>query len=125
MSVVNCKVAYIRPEYNNLREWMADPNNIYVGRANIVFVDNKRYPPSASPFANPFTVKDHGREGAIIRYIDWIKRKLLTEPDIELVLLKYYGKNLGCWCAPHACHAHVLLDVINKLAAKHGIANEK
>ena len=24
MSVVNCKVKYIRPEYNNLKEWMND-----------------------------------------------------------------------------------------------------
>ncbi len=120
MSVVNCKVAYIRPQHNNLREWMADPNNIYVGRANVVFIDRARYPPAASPFANPFTVKEHGREGALIRYDDWLKRKLAAEPDLEHVLLGYYGKTLGCWCAPEPCHAHILLDAINKIAAKQG-----
>ncbi len=31
MSVVNCRVKYIREQgYNNLKEWMNDSNNVYV-----------------------------------------------------------------------------------------------
>jgi hypothetical protein len=44
MSVVNCKVKYIRPEYNNLKEWMNNPNNVYIGREGVVFIDKKRFP---------------------------------------------------------------------------------
>ena len=44
MSVVNCKVKYIRPEYNNLKEWMDDENNYYIGRGGVatssIKVDN-------------------------------------------------------------------------------------
>lgn len=32
MSVVNVKVGNIRPKYSNLREWMEDPTNVYIGR---------------------------------------------------------------------------------------------
>ena len=55
MSVVNCKVKYIRPEYTNLKIWMEDGNNIYIGRAGVVFIDKQRFPKSASKFANPFS----------------------------------------------------------------------
>ena len=38
-SVVNVKVAHIRPKYNDLEEWTKDPNNVYIGRAGIVFIN--------------------------------------------------------------------------------------
>jgi len=45
MSVVNCKVKYIRPKYNNLKEWFDDyENNYYIGRAGIVFINKERFP---------------------------------------------------------------------------------
>ena len=52
--VVNCKVAYIRPKFNNLKEWMECPDNIYIGRGGVVFINGVRFPPKASPFCNPF-----------------------------------------------------------------------
>ena len=68
MSVVNCKVQYIRPKYNNLKEWMNDPNNIYIGRG-VVFIDKKRFPAQASKFANPYKVGKHRtREEVINKY---------------------------------------------------------
>lgn len=48
MSVVNVKVAFIRPEYQNLKEWMQDDKNVYIGRKGIVFVDGKRFPNECS-----------------------------------------------------------------------------
>lgn len=63
MSVVNVKVAYIRPKgYDNLREWIKDKNNVYVGRKGIVFINGERFPKELSPFANLFKV---GRDGKI------------------------------------------------------------
>ena len=45
MSVVNCKVKYIRPKYNNLKEWFDDyENNYYIGRVGIVFINKERFP---------------------------------------------------------------------------------
>ena len=43
MSVVNVKVNCIRPKYNNLEEWMTDPNNVYIGRKGIVFINSERF----------------------------------------------------------------------------------
>ena len=48
--VVNVKVSYIRPQYNNLKEWCEDSNNVYIGRQGVVFVDGQRYPKQASVF---------------------------------------------------------------------------
>jgi hypothetical protein len=38
-SVVNVKVAFIRPKYKNLKEFTDDSNNSYIGRAGVVFVN--------------------------------------------------------------------------------------
>lgn len=47
--ILNVRVAHIRPHgYNNLREWMADEENLYIGRAGVVFVEGRRFPPEAS-----------------------------------------------------------------------------
>ncbi len=57
MSVVNVKVANIRPiGYENLQQWIADPNNIYIARRGVVFVNGVRYPSQDSKCANPFPV---------------------------------------------------------------------
>jgi len=50
MSVVNCKVKFIRPEYSNLEEWTFDESNVYIGRAGVVFIDKKRFPQKGSIF---------------------------------------------------------------------------
>ncbi len=39
MKIVNLKVANIRPKYKNLKEWMDDENNVYIGRKGIVFTE--------------------------------------------------------------------------------------
>ena len=113
--VVNVKVAFIRPKYANLREWCEDPENVYIGRAGIVFIDGKRYPPVASPWANPFKVSDGlPREEAIFKYKDHVKRKFGSDFKAELEKLR--GKHLGCWCKPCECHGDLLVDFLNDLA---------
>lgn len=56
MSVVNCKVQYIRPKYKNLKEWISDDNNIYIGRKGVVFIDKKRFPENSSIFEIHFNI---------------------------------------------------------------------
>ncbi len=115
MSVVNCKVKYIRPKYNNLEEWMNDENNVYIGRKGIVFIDKQRYPKQSSIFSNPYIIdKDGTRQEILIKYKEFIEDKLKNDENFlnELLLLK--NKNLGCWCHPYACHGDILLELIDK-----------
>lgn len=65
-NVVNVKVDYIRPTYQDLRVWMSDPNNVYIGRKGIVLLDDgtgkkSRYPTEDSPFANPYKINDEAK----------------------------------------------------------------
>ena len=110
MSVVNVKVAFIRPKYNDLKEWCANENNLYIGRRGVVFIDGVRYPPQDSDWANPFkiTSKDD-RNKVLIKYRKYILNKLRCN---ELDIADIYGKRLGCWCAPEQCHGNVLLDIL-------------
>lgn len=113
MSVVNCRVKYIREQgYNNLKEWINDSNNVYIGRGRIVFIDGNRYPPYDSPFANPF--KNIDREKSIMLYRNYITERLEKEPQLVNELKKLVGKNLGCWCHPEPCHGDVIVELLNK-----------
>lgn len=109
--VVNVKVAHIRPEYNNLKEWMDDENNVYIGRKRIVFIDGERFPSDDSPFANPFKVSksNDDRIAVVDRYEGYIKEKIDTG---EVDITSLYGKTLGCWCKPEKCHGDILLKLI-------------
>jgi hypothetical protein len=121
MSIVNCKVNFIRPQYNNLRDWMLDANNVYIGRAGIVFVTNpetgnmERFPKTGHVFQNPYIIGKHGtREEVLQKYNTYIQEKLNKNPELvkELLLLK--NKNLGCWCYPEMCHGNILIELIQK-----------
>ena len=117
--LVNVRVAHLRPHYNNLQEWIANPNNIYIGRRGIVFIDGARYPPHDSIFANPFKVpRDGTLEEVIAKYEAFIVTKietgLIRHEDIE----NLRGKNLGCWCKNSGeddvqCHGDVLLRILD------------
>jgi hypothetical protein len=115
MSVVNCKVQYIRPKYNNLEEWIADDSNCYIARAGVVFINKKRYPANSSVFANPYKIgKDGTREEVICKYKEYLINKLNNDSSLVDKLVSLKGKNLGCWCYPEYCHGNVLLELIDK-----------
>jgi len=111
-TVVNCKVNYIRPKFKDLKEWINHPDNVYIGRKGVVFIDGVRFPSSASPFCNPF--KDGTLEERIDKYRVYIIEKLNKDETLVTQLLKLKGKNLGCWCKPDKCHGDVLLELISK-----------
>lgn len=114
--VVNVKVQHIRPRYNNLQDWMADPQNVYVGRRGVVFIDGTRFPPESSPFANPFKVdKSTTRDQAVEKYREYIVQKLANK-ELDLETLR--GKTLGCWCKPDNCHGNVLVDLLSQKQSK-------
>lgn len=119
MSVVNCKVKYIRPKWDNLEEWMKDPNNVYIGRAGVIFINKQRFPKKASNFANPFKIGKNGtREEVIDKYREYIMLKLDNDISLQQELISMKNKNLGCWCSPDMCHGHVLLELIETYSHK-------
>jgi hypothetical protein len=121
MSVVNCKVNNIRPQYKNLKEWINDPNNVYIGRAGVVFIEGSRFPKitSISNFANPYKIgKDGTRDEVIQKYKTFITEKVKDDIILQQELIKMKNKNLGCWCFPEPCHGNVLLELIDKYYSK-------
>ena len=118
-SVVNVKVAHIRPKYNNLSEWCQDCNNVYIGRKGIVFIEEngkkERFPKIDSLWANPFKVKNDSEEeltNVLNQYYVYIYKKICNENLYE-ELEKLRNKNLGCWCKPNRCHGDVLLYLLD------------
>lgn len=108
-SVQNVKVAFIRPQYNNLKEWIEDDKNLYVGRKGIVFINGERFPKTDSKWHNPFKIsKDLSREESINKYRLYITTKI-TNGELNLDELK--DKVLGCWCRPAYCHGDVLVEL--------------
>lgn len=108
--VANVKVAYIRSQYKDLREWMSEENNVYIGRGGIVFVPDKgskrRWPPAASKWSNPY--KDGALEDRLELYERHLDALLTDEHNREeFQLLR--GKTLGCWCKPSPCHGDVIV----------------
>jgi hypothetical protein len=118
MRVVNCKVAYIRPDYANLKEWCEDPNNFYIGRKGIVFIDGERYPKKDSIFANPFKVSaTNNRESVVQMYKEFILEKINNDHKVRdlLIYLRDNDMNLGCWCHPELCHGDILIEIAKSL----------
>ena len=119
-TVCNVKVQHIRPKYDNLMQWMADPDNVYIGRRGVVFIDGKRFPEQDSPFANPFKIDAKAvdgddtvsREKVIDDYRTYIKAKI-ESGDVDLKSLR--GHMLGCW--PKKCHGDVLLELLQRASA--------
>ncbi|VTS05271.1 DUF4326 domain-containing protein [Tuwongella immobilis] len=63
----------------------------------------------ATRWGNPFRVTASApREVVVIQYLHWIA----TQRELLRDLPQLRGKVLGCWCAPEACHGHVLLGLI-------------
>ena len=110
--ITNVKVSNIRPTYNNLEEWINDPNNVYIGRKGIVFINGIRFPKNDSIWCNPYKIDNNTIR--IQKYKTYIKDKIKKE-NLTDELLKLKNKNLGCWCKPEACHGDVLIEIINEL----------
>jgi len=104
------------------------PTNLsYVGRYNSYF--------GRSVLGNPFKIGQHGsREEVIEKYKIWLNEQyknnqLVKKAILELVQKVQNGENviLGCWCAPQACHAHVIKQKIVEIVQEQDkkITNDK
>lgn len=118
MSLVNCKVKFLRPQYNNLQEWMKNEDNVYIGRQGVVFINKNRFPKSPSNFANPFKIgSDGSRDEVMTKYKKYIEAKIESNEKLKIELLSMKGKKLGCWCYPEKCHGEILLNLIEKYSS--------
>lgn len=116
-TVDNLHVKYLRRKnIDNLREWLAVPNNIYVGRAGRVYINKVVFTYQQSTWANPYNLKTLTREESLARYEEHIRNMINKDPNKKEELLALRGKNLGCWCKPESCHADVLVKLINELS---------
>lgn len=114
--VVCVKVKDIRPKYNNLKEWMNDPENLYIGRKGVVFIDGVRFPAKNSPFANPYKLKSEDQRESVLQSYRLHLHKLIDNGEVDLSLLDNKLR-LGCWCASPVralgeaqCHGDILLE---------------
>jgi hypothetical protein len=93
------KEALVKRGYRDFADWAARPGHVYVGRNMSFYVKGA----VASPWANPFSAKKHGRDECIAMYREWIKDR---HDEVRHALSG--ALELGCWCAPEPCHADVL-----------------
>ncbi len=61
-----------------------------------------------SKWGNPFKIGVHSDRAAVI---EEYREYILTKPELLKALPELYGKTLGCWCAPRACHGDVLVKL--------------
>jgi hypothetical protein len=107
--LTNCRVSNIRPKYNDLREWMTNDNNVYIGKKGVVFISDKatgkqeRFPKENSIYA----CSDEN--------ISNYKQELLAKiKNGEIDISELEGKTLGCWCLPEPCHGQIIIDLYVK-----------
>jgi hypothetical protein len=128
-NVVNVKVKYLRsstPYYDNLKEWIADCNNEYVGRRGILIINSRRYPEESSIWCNPYKSPKNGTlDEILIMYEKYIRDKIKND-EIKIEQLINLGKNkqIGCWCVENetiynesnkiVCHAQILQKLIKE-----------
>lgn len=68
--------------------------DVYIGRGSI--------------WGNPFRLPRHHTDADRSRVLEHYERHLLASPELMARLPELRGKRLGCFCAPKACHGHVL-----------------
>jgi len=65
-----------------------------------------------TPWGNPFVIgRDGDRAAVIAKYRD---HHLPSRLDLLARLGELRGRALGCWCAPLACHADVLVTEMRR-----------
>ena len=61
------------------------------------------------PWGNPFRLEaESGRADVLRRYREWLVSQVRSGGITREALAGLAGRTLVCWCAPRACHGHVL-----------------
>ena len=109
------KVASLRPKYTDLRDWMAQPCNVYAGRRGRVWIHATGFAPtlfvfSGSVWENPFKINaEMSLEESLARYELKI-RETWNERGLVQQLSLLSGKEVGCYCPKDQnCHVDIIL----------------
>ncbi len=109
--VVNSKRYEMRKlGFNDLEDWIQDPNHVYIGRDMTWCVKGA----VGSKWQNPFKVKEHGLD----RCLELYEAHLLSNKELMSSLHELRGKDLACWCKPERCHGDILLRLANAETAE-------
>ena len=88
------------------REWVKNPQNIYIGRKTKYLEESK--------WANPYPVPCPSKRKSVVKkFEEYIRNNSKLLKDIH----ELKGKNLGCWCAPKHCHGTVLKQILEEKMA--------
>ena len=114
--IINIKAKDLRPEYDNLLEWLKDDRHVYIGRDMSFYVAGT----DKSKWHNPYKVakpnkiyktgKYYTLDESLELYEKYIRESVLLMREIE----ELRGKVLGCWCKPNRCHGDVLIKILNE-----------
>lgn len=95
--------------------------------------DDAVYVGRGSPLGNPYShlpgtkarLLVETRKEAIEKYRDWLKHQVDTRGMASILfweLVKFYkdfgALKLACWCAPKACHAEVIAEMVKEYAGQ-------
>ena len=81
----------------NIRNWLKNPNNVYIGRQTPQLEGSK--------WGNPYLMSaGYSRPEVIVKYEKYVQEK----KELRDSVYQLTGKSLGCWCSPQRCHAEIL-----------------
>jgi hypothetical protein len=124
-TVVNVRVAHIRPRHATLAGWVAEPGHVYIGRRGVVFIGGARFPAADSPFCNPYKItKTDTRDSVIDRFKAQAARRMEVDAAYRAAVLGLRGKVLGCWCRPERCHGDAIVELIDEWSARAPAADD-
>jgi len=75
--------------------------HIYIGRPSL--------------FGNPFAMRSEAdRDKVIEQYREYFINRVNTDSFFRTQVLALTGNDLGCWCAPKACHGDIIVAWLNE-----------
>jgi hypothetical protein len=73
-------------------------------------------------WGNPFEIPEDGERAEVVS--KFAKFYLPHKNGLLCEITNLSGKVLGCWCHPEECHGHAIAEVVNRVAAGEGTAEE-
>lgn len=116
------KAASLRPQYDNLGEFLSNPKNILVCRKGRVWITDKEngskrlFTWPDSPWANPYKVGDeHTLEEALALYSAHLDALLQNEEKRSEFLQLVNAEKIGCFCdRGRDCHRDIIIAKLAK-----------
>ena len=90
------------------------PYDVYIGRAG---------KGKSGYFGNPIVVgrkcprcsEVHDLEQTLVCYEEYVRARIEVDKKFSAEIKALYGKTLGCFCKPKACHGDVLAKIAEEL----------